>query len=422
MKYFICLMLLAVIGLPLAGCAANPAESTSVQSETVDTYDYPEINDKLTWEKINAFPIKTSAMSVEEMRELCVNFFRFTKTALWIPDDDFEYIRNSDGAKDGVTKGVLYGGLPYITLGTGNVYRLMDYINPETGVVDMEMVAQNPTMFGSQCSVGSYWAWGRVINSANHLWTNTMTSDNGFIPLGPYSYENPAGRFGGVFTTKDICTQNTDQVMYQSYAQLKPADGLVRYTKSSGHVIMCSYEAHVEYVPGTDRIDGSRSYIKIIDQTQQDPRQERTNESGDTFLHMSYVDKERTFSYLFEKGFIPFTFAEFLGTDPVEETECSFSFTGEKITVEELFSGKVTSNYGIADVYAIVKDSSGNEVYRHAVRATEPSTMELPLVQEGDNVAKWGELNVSKGKFTLEIQCQLATGERPTIYTGALVP
>lgn len=426
MKRLTCLLLCAALAIPLGACTENnykPAleQKEPTQTKPADNYKYPQIKDMLTWEKINAFPIKNSSMSIAEMRELCVNFFRFYKTVLWIPNENYEYIRNNDGAKDAVTKGAIYGGFPYITKGTGNVYRLMDYMDPQTGVVDMEAVAKNPALFGSQCSVGSYWAWGRVINSAKHEWTDSMTSSNGFIPVGPYQYEDNYGKFSSVFKTSSICIENGDQIMYQSYAQLQPADGLVRYT-SGGHVIMCSAEPHIEYIPGTDLIDGLNSYITIIDQTQSEPWQERTNESGDAFRHMSYVDKERTFAYLYEKGFIPFTFAEFQGTDPVEETQCSFSFTGDTITVSELFSGKVTANYGIADIYAIVKDSNGTQIYRHAVRATRASTMELQLLQEGNTVAQWGELDIANGSYTVEIQCQLATGERPTIYKGVLIP
>ena len=40
---------------------------------------------RLTWENINAFPIKSADMSAMELRMLCVNFFQFAKTSALTP-------------------------------------------------------------------------------------------------------------------------------------------------------------------------------------------------------------------------------------------------------------------------------------------------------------------------------------------------
>ena len=125
---------------------------------------------------------------------------------------------------------------------------------------------------------------------------------------------------------------------------------------------------------------------------------------------------------MYSTHYVPFTFGEFQGTDPVEETVCEFSYTGDTITVSDLFKTKVTSNYGISDVYAIVKDSEGNEVYRHGARCQRAGQLEVELKRNYDYIVKWGTLDVSNGDFTVEIVVQLGTGERPTIYTGKLVP
>ena len=67
-------------------------------------------------------------------------------------------------------------------------------------------------------------------------------------------------------------------------------------------------------------------------------------------------------------------------------------------------------------------DADGKEVYRHAVRSKNGNTKELALVRNSDNVDKWGKLDVATGEFTVEVIAQLSTGERPTAYTGKLVP
>jgi len=428
MKRFLALLICLAALLSLAACAAPPQETTAPATqpsetqptEPVDDYEYPEIKEKLTWEKINSFPIKTSDMTVEEMRKLCVDFFRFTKSALWTPKEDYKYYRNSVGDLDEFFRGTVYGSLPYVGLGTGNLYRLMDYLDEEKGVVDVKAAAKVPALFGNQCSIGSYWAWGRVINSVQkEAATPHMYQANGYLRVGPYTYNDNRDKFTEDDNTVDICQANGEQIMFQSYALMQPADGLVQFT-TAGHVMMCASVPHVEYIEGTDQIDGEKSYLYIIDQHKK--WSEATNESGDTYLYKNYVDRKMTFKKLFDSSYIPFTYAEFLGTDPIEETVCTFSHSGSTISVKDLFVANVTSNYGIADAYIIVKDTAGKEVYRHAIRAQVGGAKELPFAKIGGNVETWGTLDVSSGEFTVEIVVQLATGERPTVYTGKLVP
>ena len=71
-KFFAVLFALAL--LPLVGCAGAPSadtpeDTTPLIPKKVDNYNYPAIQDKLTWEKINALPMKSEDMTVQEMRE-----------------------------------------------------------------------------------------------------------------------------------------------------------------------------------------------------------------------------------------------------------------------------------------------------------------------------------------------------------------
>ena len=418
MKKLISGILLIAMLFTLCACSEESSGSEAKSNQPtapVDNYNYPTINQKLTWEAINAFPIKSENMTEDEMRDLCVNFFRFAKTALWIPNDNWEFVKTNSGTIDNLYKGNIYGGLPYIPVASGSIYRLMDYINEETGVVDMTEPMQNPKLFGNQCSIGAYWGWSRVINSTNYSWTYLMVERNGFLRVGPYTYDDNLLRFeDGVYTTTDVINENGPEVMFQSYAAMKRADGLVNYT-TAGHTMMCSSDPVVVYnADGT--IDGAQSYLTIIDQHVD--WSTATNEAGDEYQHKNYVDRKFTFNQLMADSYIPFTFAEFQGTDPIEATECTFSHTGDTITVEQLVKGTVTANYGISDCYAVLKDADGNEVIRGVKRSETAGVMEQNFIKAVD-MTLWSEY--TDGSYTVEVFCQLGTGERPTIYTGTLV-
>ena len=421
-KTLFCILAALLLLTVLAACEekpqapAGPASVSAYKSQG----QFPEIKEQLTWERINAFPVKTENMAVEDARKLCVDFFRFAKTALWTPDEDLSYIRNKAGNPDEMKKGTIYGGLPYIGLGSGNIYRLMDYMDPETGVVDISNAADVLKSFGNQCSIGAWWGWARVVNSSNYKWSQTCLVSHGMLRVGPYTYDDTLDELVVGYGTKEIISENDQQTLFQSYAALKPGDGLVWYL-SSGHVVMCSSEPTVVYNDdGT--IDGENSYITIIDQGM--GWKDGTSQAGDAYQYKTGVDVKKTFFKLESGGFLPFTFKEFTGDDPIEKTEVSFSHQGDTITREQLFATKVTSNYSISDIYALVYDGKGNEVYKHAVRCIEANTEELAFTETAaadavfDNVEVWGTLK--PGTYTVKIVVQLGTGERPTVYEGTL--
>ena len=441
-------VLLSVLALLLAACGASnndqtatstttaPKETTSVSRyESVDTY--AELPNHLSWEQINAFPVVNENMTIDEARKLCVDFFRFAKTALWISDNDMEFVKNKSGSQDEMGEGVVYGGLPYVGNGSGSVYRLMDYMDPDTGVVNIKNAVNEEDSydgwktFGNQCSIGAYWGWGRVINSAAYKWTQNCVQKNKMPRVGPYTYDDDltrlAGKTDGVENpnTVDILAENGTEIMYKSYAEVKLGDGLVYYT-TAGHVIMASCDAQVAY-KADGSIDPDESFITIIDQGQT-WYENGVAKDGTAFTYKGGVDTKKTFRQLFDGHYMPFTYLEFLGEDPFEKSTCTFSHTDDIITTTELFSSKVTSNYGISDVYAVVYDENGNEVYKHAVRCTSASSEELKLTRhakEGSaipTVETWGNLSFTPGKtLTVKILVQLSTGERPTVYEGTLV-
>ena len=178
--------------------------------------------------------------------------------------------------------------------------------------------------------------------------------------------------------------------------------------------MMCTGAPVVVYHPdGT--IDGAQSYLLITDQYSN--WSEGTNAAGDTYQHTNYINRKFTFQQLFMEGYLPFTFAEFQGTNPIEPTQVTFNHQGDTISLKELTAGTVVANYGISDIYAVVKDAQGKEVYRSAQRADAAGIMSLTFGRAIQS-NQWS--SYTDGNYTVEVICQLGTGERPVVYTGKL--
>ena len=426
MKKWIPIMMLLVLTavLCLLACQKEEVpEKKAPVSQYKSTGSYTDLgNDKLSVESLNALPKKYAGMPTDEAREAVVAFWRYCKTALWMPDELYDiYETEDDGSqvwKRCVEPGNVYAGLPYKGSSTGNIYRLFDFMDPETGVVDVSEAGKDVMTFGGMCSSGCYWAWARVMNSADYRWCNDSVYSRGYLLVGPYTYDTSWVKFinFGTQGTDDVCVENGEQVMYQSYAAMKIADGLIAVWEKNGHTMMCSVAPVVVYnEDGT--INGEESYLCVTEQGGVwDPG---VSASGIPYQYEYSLDKKFTFQKLFTSRYIPYTFADLIGTEPIEETEITFSYSGETITESQLFGAKVTSNYHLSDIYVYVYDKAGNEIFKHDVRVRVPSTKEMKIYKAGA-VYTWGSWdNVSAGD-TVKVEVLLGTGERPVVYEGKL--
>ncbi|MBR6290800.1 MAG: hypothetical protein IKR53_05085, partial [Clostridia bacterium] len=200
----------------------NGATWTGTVSRTLtEGYEYPVIPENATYtssadgmvydaskasqEKIDALGIANGSMSSAELRQLCVNYFQLQQGFSWTPNETVlnyptsnvsQYV-HEDWMNKTLDQGTIYGSLPYQSLGTGNLYRWMEYYDEETGIFylsdamyqnggflygdkDLDVKGQkqyedvkNPGMkyFFNQCSVAYFWGWARVVNSACFAWT-----------------------------------------------------------------------------------------------------------------------------------------------------------------------------------------------------------------------------------------------------------
>ena len=215
-----------------------------------------------------------------------------------------------------------------------------------------------------------------------------------------------------------MCLANGIQKMYEAYAAIRPADGLVHYYPHTGtlpnanHLMMASSTATV--VRGADgSIDGDKSYITILDQR-----------SNLTTVHKDYgtvhyeggVDAVFTFRRLFEEYYVPFTFLEFLGLDPVEPAEAELVCQGDRSLFSDLQKARITANYAISHAKVTFSDETGKECYSYLARPTLLNTRDFSLDKLFLNTASFH----ADGKKTCRIEVQLGSGQVLCVFEGIL--
>ena len=363
-------------------------------------------------------------MTSEELRQICVDYVKLSVSFQWLPSKGFEYRAASDQrAFVEFFQGKLHGGIPYINVASGNLYRIMEFYDTETGILDLEWLVENPDYFGTACSGTTGWGWARVVNSAVCMWTANLNASQGLVPVGPYTYDLSTERFGEDLKEdcKDIVKRNGSQVMYESYALSKKADCFV----NNGHVRMNGEDPVVVRNPdGT--IDGKKSYIVQVEQGlyTNGEQHKRVTSDGTEYVIQGNDGKKGdgsdyffTFEELFKSGYLPHTFKEFLGTDPIEPGEASIGITDESIAVETLRGALLTANYAISDVFFVLREPDGTLVSEHVVRMDRHYSKKVKLKDGLPMAPLW--MNQGKG-YTISLEVQLGNGERVTAYSGIL--
>jgi len=421
MKKIASLILILAMLLSMAACAsdeigteetAEPTTDGSIIKVEVDTSEKKLVVDPLTWEKIGAIPVANSSMSSDQLRQIVLDFARLSLSFVWQPGAEWKITLNRD-YKFPVNS--LYGGIPYVSSSTGNLYKWMCYLDEETGILDVKAVGKNiERVLGNQCSAHAFSAYSRVSNSMDWGGTGDMVLKHGCIPLGEYTYDTTLENWDGI-ATADVCKQNGQQVMYRSYAKLLPADGLSNsHMNGQGHVIM-NKEIHVEKA-ADGSIDGYKSYIIYYEQSSGVMTAIHGNTSYKT---QAGVDRKFTFHELFNEGYLPWTVAEFIGRDPVEKATATGDLTAPSATVSEIAKIRIRTNYAMSAFEFRVKDESGKELFSLARPFTD-----FPLQRLDDTL--YGKYNMheltpyANGKNTVQVFVRVNTGELLQVYEGTL--
>lgn len=456
MKKFMCLLLIFVFLLGAVGCTSEtpPPETTNdgntslPPEETGDPTnespnepsdspadapaDSPSADDPtpnknlwLTWERLNAIPVATDDMTTDELRQICLAYMRLQLTFQWSPSATLHYKINSMSKEVNFYKGEIYAGLPYDSPSHyGSLYTALDYFDTKTGILDVSDMNGDTlaSIVGNHCSGACLWAWGRVSNSMRYsdaanstqhyaTLTNHLTVPHGFLPVGPYEASATTVDWSDNEGTSLVCNANGEQVMYESYAAMLPADGVVtNYLKSNGK--RTGHCKMIEAVPvvvrdGKGKIVGDLSYVMICEQA--DEYREETLPDGTTAIYQGAVMRKTTFKELWRDKYVPFTLAEFQGKNPVEKGFATLMNTtgGGAVTLSTLTSANLVANYAIAKADITVTDADGEVLYTHSKM---PSAMQTFSMSMGSIVGSLRVEDLQAG-HTITVGVRISTGE-----------
>lgn len=412
------LFFLLTLCLVLNGFAAcNPASTrtaTAPQTATVpESAGSEEIRSVLS--PLKELPVYTlpEGATSDEMRAMAVKAMRDQLTITWYPDQEVKYAFNSgDGDVKNFTLSPYetYAGLPY-TNSITSLFHFYDYYDPETGRVAAPQGERFNTLLGNQCAGSVIWGWGAVVDSVVFKNKSVRTSE-GVLKVGPYTIPE------GELSSGKTCAYNGEQVIYASYAEMKPADILFEGGNgSSGHVMMVVSDPVV--VKKGNVIDGKESYVLIQDQrggARQNTSEYVITEDGEKRHYSGRTEAKLTFEKLFTTYYLPYTCGEFIGTVPYVAPSVSADI--EIRSFEDLSKATLSSTRLLCVFNTRVLDSEGKEVYtrRKSTTFEEMNALKLkdfPLkdLNLSTTVLKRGGLTKS-GNYTISITVLDASGTR----------
>ena len=442
MKKLIALILSILIVFSMVACGNTeaPPETTELGPEVVEKKDYSRyaniVADPKTWyEEFMALPIANENMTTDELRQLCVDAFKANLSFHWTPNKEISYTYELlDRYSDVVLPvGIAYSGLFYATgipnTSRGNIFKMLNYYDHETGVVDIEAMGNIDIIISnlsSACAAGAQQAWNRVsgTHGIKNMGSYCMYNAN-IVPVGPYTYQQADYnyKFSSRTASNEIIAKNGNEVMYESLALMLPADGL--YSSSSWHVMMCSSVPVVVRQPN-GQINPFESYMLVCEQGAGGTKNDSYNQdqpNGVAIRMLGTIDKKYTFNDLISKGYIPFTLKEFIGEEPVEPGEAWIGKNEKKtettdLSVEQLQSYTAYTNYALCTIKIKVKSPDGTDLVSYAPMVNSSFTSyNYPLMGliYTDRVAPY-----ANGKNTLHIYVQLANGELIEAFTTVL--
>lgn len=358
MKKLLALLLALCLVLALCACGSK-SEAKKQETQTASS--------KVLEDRFTEIPqyILPEGASTDEIRSMAVKAMQDELSVPWYVPETINYGKSGAGNDRTFTldSKETYCGLPYTNANNG-LFHWLQYYNFETGEISGINTGNINNDLGNSCAASVMWGWSAVCTSIKWNTCVTMIPKNGAIPVG-FNYSKDIKNIEE-HDTKTVCNENGVQGMFKCYAQMKPADALLSAVanESGDHAMMAVLDPVVEYLPdGT--IDGKKSFIMV-----QDQRMGHTEE-GDTYIkadeygrrhYAGRVGAMLTFQYLFDKYYIPFTAAEFIGQKPYTVPAAVCEGADSVDSYKKLLTLNVKSDYKIITLNLTVTDSKGKEV------------------------------------------------------------
>ena len=431
MKKFIALLLCILIVFSLTACGntAEPAQ-TELGPEVVEKKDNSKyhgiVADPKSWyEEYMALPIANENMTTDELRQLCVDTFRLNMSIPWTPNMPITYTytlleRQSEVA---LPIGLAYSGLCYATgiknATMGNIWKMLPYWDPETGVLDVEAMGDSAlNCISSACAAGAQQGWNRISATCGIVGMESYSMyESNIVPVGDYKYEPHTYNYNFVSRTasNEIIAANGDEVMYESYTKMLPADGV--FSSSSWHVMMIA-QAPVVVRTSDGKVDPYQSYVLVHEQGAGGTKTDNynyTQSNGKTMRPLGTIDNKYTFEALLSKGYIPFTLKEFIGEEKVVAgkawlgSETTPLENGADMTANSIFSQNLHTNFNLCNVKVEVKSPDGTVLvsyYPQILTGQRNTSHSLLGHLYKDRVEPY-----ANGKNTIHIYARLTNGE-----------
>lgn len=416
MKKLVAIFLTLVLLLCACSSPAVPTQSPEATAVTEPTLSEEDAQ-AILWDR-------RKAVEAEMLR---------TMSVLWRCNEDivYSFVNRSNGPEaDAVTNpnsivtlkaGRIYSGLPY-THASGSADSFLSYGKPgRDGVYILKGLA-SPSLNGSPgdkpyryCRVGTdcadavFWAWAKVSSSIRFTCTGDMTEVNGCLKVGDYvcddlEYKN---------TVKTV-KANGEETMFAAYAQLQKGDALVMYN-GSGHAILVK-KIHVVYKDG--KINPGKSFAVIHEQLGRSARKGKTyydEDLGEKVYILGTTNNKFSFQKLYDNGYLPITCQELIDPSTLEAPVVTDSLT--EYTLEDIYSGTLTSNYRISHVTMEITDTNGKILQSATCYPREVDMYEIQLqrfvVDAGLGVLN-GKLDpdaLPEGTYTCTVTCHVSTGD-----------
>lgn len=247
-----------------------------------------------------------------------------------------------------------YQGIPY-NHKAGSLERFR-YCFDENGVAkdwvyDMPAFEGHDMYMGNDCSTAIQRAYLTVSNSFTFTGASQEIPDRkmGTIPVGDWTWD-----LGTIpWYSIDYINATDEQVMYESYAQLRKGDAITYAIEEGGHTRMCASDA-VVVRDENGLIDPTYSYVLFHEQG--------APVTWEPYYTTWRIDYKYTFANLYMATAVPVTIEELLtGEMEVPEAALEGGCEGKA----GLTTGVVKANYYVDSVTMVITDENGQEVLNH---------------------------------------------------------